>query len=85
MARSRRTNRHVRGEKVVVGHATQKKREALLSASRVVLTCAYSVASDYYHLSLTASCMLNCSPGPSPGAPLKSPIVSVTVPKPGLQ
>jgi hypothetical protein len=36
MARSRRTNRHVRGEKVVVGHATQKKkREALLSASRV--------------------------------------------------
>src|SRR5882724_9435527 len=31
-----------------------------------------------------ASCMLNCSPGPSPGAPLKSPIVSVTCPNPAL-
>src|SRR6266478_9116513 len=29
----------------------------------------------------TASCMLNCSPGPRPGAPLKSPIVSLTRPK----
>src|SRR5229473_5849604 len=28
--------------------------------------------------------MLNCSPGPSPGAPLKSPMVSVTWPNPGL-
>src|SRR6266404_5328811 len=28
----------------------------------------------------TASCMVNGSPGPSPGAPLKSPIVSFTTP-----
>src|ERR1700757_347923 len=30
----------------------------------------------------SANCVLNASPGPSPGAPLKSPIVSVTWPKP---
>src|SRR6266576_3418234 len=29
-----------------------------------------------------ASCMLNASPGPMPGAPLKSPMVSRTVPSP---
>src|SRR6516162_10121461 len=32
-------------------------------------------------MSLMASCMLNGSPGPRPGAPLKSPMVSVTWPK----
>src|SRR5580704_1444973 len=31
---------------------------------------------------LATSCMLNGSPGPNPGAPLKSPIVSVTIPLP---
>src|SRR5260370_33235182 len=35
-----------------------------------------------YQRSLTANCMLNCSPGPRPGAPLKSPMVSVTCPNP---
>src|SRR5438046_7177681 len=30
----------------------------------------------------TASCILNASPGPIPGAPLKSPMVSLTKPNP---
>jgi len=38
-----------------------------------------------YQRSFTANCMLNCSPGPRPGAPLKSPMVSVTFPNPDLQ
>jgi len=38
-----------------------------------------------YQRSLTANCMLNCSPGPRPGAPLKSPMVSVTCPNPAAQ
>src|SRR5215469_1911325 len=33
-------------------------------------------------MSLMANCMLNGSPGPSPGAPAKSPAVSLTCPKP---
>src|SRR5258708_30543279 len=40
------------------------------------------LSAEDYHRSFAANCMLNCSPGPRPGAPLKSPIVSFTCPKP---